>query len=291
MSNPPANTTAALWRFWEEFKAAEPDAVLGGIYAAKGGYHNTRDHHRAGIHRGSPDDYSIQRPADRIGPGNKASALDITFRTAQRGDYRIIAKYSKRLMAAGKSRDKRFYDTDGDTAIVREFFGNVADDGKVDGWSWYRERSASSDPSHLWHIHLSITRAYVDNWSKLAPILGVLLGRDINTPEDDMPLSEADARLVAKHVWEHNLKAGGAAPLAGWPADFDAPARGYLVGKDAAQTAILRNQAAMIKTLGAIATKVDALDEELGAEIREAIAGAQFVADIDVIQEEEARDV
>lgn len=40
-----------LVRFVRQFVAAVPhgDAVNAGIYAAKGGYHNTRDHHRRGV--------------------------------------------------------------------------------------------------------------------------------------------------------------------------------------------------------------------------------------------------
>lgn len=168
----------ALQRFWNEFSAAEPQARMGGIYANKSGYHNTRANHL----RDRPGDYSIQRAADKQGPSDKASAIDITFADAQRSDFRTIAKYSKRLYDAGVRRDKRFYAEDGQTAIVREFFGNTDADRTVEGWSYYREAAASSDSSHLWHIHLSVTRKYCNDWSKLKPILDVMLGRDSDAP-------------------------------------------------------------------------------------------------------------
>lgn len=282
MASPPA-----LVRLFEEFEKGygKPDVTrLNGIYHNKRGYHN-KPVNLPG------SDYSLQHSRDKAGARRYptyGSAIDINFENARlRSDFRDIAVVSNRLLVASRNRDPRL------VKAIREWFGNADLDRQVEGWTFWRTASphsagaASSDSTHLFHIHLSFWRDTVNDWNVVKGVLDVMLGRDINTPEDDdMPIDDADARKIAKAVWEHNLKAGGAAPLAGWPADFDAPARGYLVGKDAAQTAILRNQAAMIKALGAIATKVDALDEELGNEIREAIEGAQFVADIDVIQNE-----
>ncbi len=85
-SNPnPARITDAMWWLWEQLHALEPrDGALGGIYANKPGYHNTRNANKA-------TNYSVRDAVDKRGPGDKAAAIDWTFRSAQRGDYRTFA--------------------------------------------------------------------------------------------------------------------------------------------------------------------------------------------------------
>lgn len=166
---------SALLRLWNEFEKVEPDALLSGIFAAKSGYHNTRANHLADRNGGDPDDYSVQSSLDKAGPSDKAAAIDITFKTAQRSDFRIISKYCKRMMNAMEDRDERlFY---GGKPVVREFFGNTDLDRDVEGWSLYRDRSATSDSSHLWHMHISFHRWAVENWAAVSGVLAILLGQ------------------------------------------------------------------------------------------------------------------
>lgn len=148
---------------WPGLKAAEPSSLLGGILARKPGYHNSRDHLPS-------TDYSVAQFAiDRVGPAHKGSAIDWTFPEAQRGDYTRIAKYTRRLLDAAKRRDPRLY-------AVREFFGNADSDTEVEGWDVAKNRASSSDKSHLWHIHISIHRKYIDDAAAMRALLDVING-------------------------------------------------------------------------------------------------------------------
>lgn len=163
MSNPnPGQISEQLWLFWVAFKKLEPTAKLGGCYANKPGYHNTRNGNRAG-------DYSRQLPKDRLGPGDKCAAIDLTLPLAQ------MKKYSGRLLKSG--RDKN--DPRGN--YLREFFGNVDGNQYVDGWDFQSVSPSSSDSSHLWHIHISILRAYVNDPACFRALLSILRGESVAT--------------------------------------------------------------------------------------------------------------
>jgi hypothetical protein len=210
---------SALLRLWEEFSAAEPKAVFGGIYAAKGGYHNTRYNHQHGIHGGKPGDYSVQTGADLRGPADKAAALDLTFSDAQKSDFRTIAKYTTRLISAMKARDERLFYRG--KMVVRECFGNSDTDRAVEGWSLYRGYAVSSDPSHQWHLHISFFREFVENWDAVKGTLEVLLGQPVDKPappaqdndEDDMPT----AQEIAQAVWSLSMDPRATADRIGAP--------------------------------------------------------------------------
>lgn len=163
-ANPnPAHISPEMWRFWEEFKKIEPTVKLGGIYANKPGYHNYRD--------ALPSwDYSRRLKDDLYGPGQMAAAIDLTFPDAQAGDYKTIRKYSTRLLNSGKDlKDMR-------GNYLREFYGNVNGDTRVDGWDFQYVGPATSDNSHLWHIHLSFIRKHLNNRVAFDAILSILRG-------------------------------------------------------------------------------------------------------------------
>lgn len=161
-----ARIPMGLWVFWAEFQAMEPTVLLGGVYAPKTGYHNTR--------AANPrNDYSVVRAVDRRGPGDKAAAVDITFPEAQRGDYSRIGKYSRRLMRSGKDMaDER-------GNYLREFYGQTDKDRHVEGWDFQLLTEITSDVSHLWHIHLSWCRAYVDDPKATRAVLSILRGETV----------------------------------------------------------------------------------------------------------------
>lgn len=183
---------SALVRLMNEFCDAELDARNSGIYAAKTGYHNTRANHVNDVSGGNPGDYSIKLAVDKRGPSDKAAAVDISFDSARLlGDFSNIAVYSRRLYDACQARDPRLFD--GEQSVIREWFGNTDSDRTVEGWTFHRTTDgssgpASSDSSHLWHIHISFHRAYVENWDAVSGVLDVLLDRPLPTPppEDDM---------------------------------------------------------------------------------------------------------
>ena len=189
MSNPsPARITAPMWRLWTDRPVAS--WLLGGIYADKRGYHNTRAANQARW----PGNYSITLPLDRQGPSDKAAAIDYTMTAAE------MRRRTGFLVAAADRRDPRLF-------AVREFYGTV-DGANVHGrikdsreGAW---RRSTSDSSHLWHIHISFLRAYVNVWAELAPVLSVLRGETLaqwqaaqDIEGDRMSVEEARAGAIA----------------------------------------------------------------------------------------------
>jgi hypothetical protein len=163
-ANPnPARVTDAMWEFWLAFRRLEPGVELGGIYADKPGYHNIRAALPA-------SDYSVQAAADRQGPADKAAAIDLTFPSAQRGDYSTIRRYAARLLGSGRDPD----DERGD--CLREFFGQANADSAVEGWDFQAVTPSTSDSSHLWHIHISFVRAHLDDPRAFGAVLSILRG-------------------------------------------------------------------------------------------------------------------
>jgi hypothetical protein len=171
-----------MWWLAQELRKREPGSMFGGTYARKPGYHNTR----AAL---PSSDYSVQLPADKRGRPDVSSALDWTFPDAQRGDYVTIAKYSARLLRSGQDpHDTRL---DG----WREFYGQADRDSYVEGWDFQRGQPATSDKSHLWHIHFSELRENTESYANKQLLLDVLDGVPFGglpnrTMEDDMPAGQ-----------------------------------------------------------------------------------------------------
>ncbi len=193
----PARVTGAIWNLWTGFLAYHPTAKLGGVYAVKSGYHNYRDALQS-------TDYSVQLLADKRGPGNKASALDITLSDS------AMRTHTKRLDVAARGRDPRLYTPAG--PVLREFIGTL--DSKtvycyvLTGGVALGVRNAQGqlvnsgpdpgrDKSHLWHIHLSIIRQFCDNFIALDGVLSVLRGETLaawrRRTEDDMSAADVQA--------------------------------------------------------------------------------------------------
>lgn len=169
-SNPnPSRVTDVMWNFWERFHAIEPSVQLGGFYAFKRGYHSTRLDNI----RNWPGNYSILDWIDKQGPGDKSSAIDLTFPEAQRGDYSRISKYCRRLMAS--SQDPNDPRLNG----LREWYGQDDADSAVEGWDNRYNRPATSDSSHLWHIHISFSRGLVNDSHTFNAVLSVLKGETL----------------------------------------------------------------------------------------------------------------
>jgi hypothetical protein len=174
---------------WEEVSRAIGNVQLSGIYANKSGYHNTRWANWSG-------DYSVTKTADKKGPGDKASALDITFPEAHQGNYSRINLYTKRLFEAIRARDSRLWING--VPVLREVIGNI--DGRARGLDCYTFVETARDNSHLWHIHKSLTRQFAASWTALAGIVSILTG------EDDMPtakevVDELLKRRIAPNQW------------------------------------------------------------------------------------------
>ncbi|MFY1660913.1 hypothetical protein [Micromonospora sp. WMMD1274] len=216
MSNPnPARISDPMWRLWTEFSAFEPAVKLGGIYADKAGYHNRRS-------ALAKTDYSVEDlAADRQGPSDKASAWDLTLPEAK------MKLYSKRLADACKSRDPRLF-KDGQP-IIREFIGTldgktvycyVLTGGKPLGVGADAGPDPGRDKSHLWHVHISLIRKFINDWEAIAGILAILKGEPIEareevdmTPNESAQLGYVDGRVLAMasgtDTVRSDLKGGG----------------------------------------------------------------------------------
>jgi hypothetical protein len=169
-SNPdPGHITDAMWYLWERLHELEPSSKLGGIYAFKSGYHSSRKDNQ----NNWPGNYSIVDAEDKGGPSDKAAAIDWTFPDAQAGHYDTIKKFATRLLNSG--------DDPGDHRLDgwREFYGQCDTDTHVEGYDFRYNQTATSDPSHLWHIHLSCDRDKVTSTENMDKLLSVLRGDDM----------------------------------------------------------------------------------------------------------------
>lgn len=175
MTNPnPTRITSAIWRLWTDFKARESRALLSGVFASKSGYHN----YPAAL---SSSDYSLRDlAADRRGPRQYASALDITLPDA------AMRTYTARLDKAARARDRRLYTPRG--PVLREFIGTldsktvycyVLTGGRPLGVNGDAGPDPGREKTHLWHIHLSIIRQFCDDWSALDGVWSVLVGEPL----------------------------------------------------------------------------------------------------------------
>lgn len=71
---------------------------------------------------------------------------------------------------------------------VREWYGNTNGDQRVDGWNNVANRVASSDSSHLWHLHLTFDRRRLRDMDVMRRVLAALLG----TPTDTVTEGDDD---------------------------------------------------------------------------------------------------
>lgn len=162
----PYATTQLMYNFVQACLKLAPGSKNGGTYANKPGYHNRRD----SLPR---NDYSRVRALDLKGPADKAAAFDWTFPDAQAGNYATIKKFSTRLLKSGKDpKDER-------GNYLREFYGNANGDRWVDGWDFQIVTGVSSDSSHLWHIHFSFMRAYLNDPKAFDAVLSILKGESL----------------------------------------------------------------------------------------------------------------
>lgn len=182
LANP--NTTRisdAIWRLWRCFDRRVGSALLGGIYANKSGYHNYRN-------ALSSSDYSVRNvAADRRGDGTRASAIDLTLSSS---DMRLL---TGRLDRAARGGDPRLYVHDGPT--LREFIGTlngvtvycyVLTGGVPLGVGADSGPDPGRDESHLWHIHLSFIRQYLNDHYALDAILSILIGESLQSWQERM---------------------------------------------------------------------------------------------------------
>jgi hypothetical protein len=195
--------TDAEWWFWLRLRELEPTSQLGGILAWKSGFHSTGEYNR----KNHPGNYSIRDEPNRTGPWWqwKASAVDWTFPEAHQGNYERISRYTRRLLASAKdSNDPRL------DLILYEFFGQADNDRVVEGFNEWKESDATSDISHLFHLHFSVLRkACADFWAFWA-LLTVLMGWSVAQ-------------------WRASLPGGGSQPAPVTPATIGGSPDMYMI--------------------------------------------------------------
>lgn len=189
----PGKAYPATLKLYNEIIDGIPGARGSGIVAAKSGYHSSRNYNRARF----PGNYSIELAEDLQGPGDGAAAIDITPRGS--ADMRRL---TKRLQDAFNARDPR-------VRALKEFYGSLdttnGRNGSVFGLGKKSSTGAPyvtyADKSHLWHLHLSIFRKYVNDWDALRGIAEVLTGKASGidpkpsapaTPTPSTPKNNAD---------------------------------------------------------------------------------------------------
>ena len=185
----PAVITDAAWWLWLRLHEMEPATLSGGFYAQKRGFHNKGtavvDHGQGN----SKTDYSIRHAINRSGAGmTHSSAFDWKFPDAQRGNYTTIDKYTSRLLKSALNPSDPRLDL-----ILFEFYGQADSDKQVEGYDEYREQHATSDPSHLWHLHFSFLRSKCADFWGMWALLTVLMGWSVehwraSLQEADIPL-------------------------------------------------------------------------------------------------------
>jgi hypothetical protein len=121
------------------------------------GYHHSRN----SLPR---DDYSVVLKRDQGGPGDAASAIDITP-----PDREHQTRLTRRLRRAIEAHDARIW------RCVREVYGSE-DGTTVWGWDLATNSASTSSISHTWHIHVSFYRDTLDRTALLAGVADVLAG-------------------------------------------------------------------------------------------------------------------
>lgn len=199
----PNRITDALWWLVCMREALEPElSANGGTYGNKPGSHNIGANlpdHGEGDPR---TDHSIRHAWNRSGPWwkTKTAAHDWTFRDAQRGDYRTINKYTRRMIAAMSDPDDLRPDQ-----VVFYTLGNTDTDTVTEGYNELKNGPEySGDTTHAWHRHDSFFRNIVGDFQAMWKVLTIDMGwtyaqwQQSITEEDDMPLTKTDGELVWK---------------------------------------------------------------------------------------------
>lgn len=171
-------STANLNYLADEWEKLYKSAVLSGIvgdlaHAKRGGYHISRQDQAS-------NNYSVVRPDDKIGPSDRAAAIDMTMNTVD------MIKCHTRLKTAWKNRsqDPRFkyinawngWDGQGDAGRYDVIAGTIT--------------FATSD--HKWHIHLEIRRRYVNDRAAMDAILSLLKGETYTNAKDEDDMNQAE---------------------------------------------------------------------------------------------------
>jgi hypothetical protein len=192
--------TGAMYGIYDRiaphFRTMRKSGIVGNA-AHLSGYHRSR---KALLDAGRVNDYSIQAPADKDGPELAAAAIDISYGPDE------MKRVTRRLMDACRPDGNGNYDPR--IECVREFFGTL-DGRNVTGWNRYRTNRpvgyVTADKSHLWHIHISIFRRYVDDKDKMRALADVIAGIPATQPLTPTPAPQEDDLPTPEEVWKADI--------------------------------------------------------------------------------------
>lgn len=161
--------------------------------------------------------YSVSRTSgDRSGgDANWCTAMDI-WGIAQ-SDLHAMCKRLDAAVRAGRLEK------------ITEWYGNFGGDTRVDGWDNIADRLASSDSSHLFHLHMSFDRGRADE--DHSDVLAVLIGEiDVNASDvqqiwqNDMARNGRNMADNLGETWAGVQQANAKLDKLGSPAQVDIPA-------------------------------------------------------------------
>lgn len=176
-------------------------------HLALGGILGDRESHTYGYHRSRNwcarwstwqprPDYSISHADDQEGNGECASALDIT---PQGGNAQAVMRVmTARLIDAIDNRDPR-------ARLIAEVYGtrnNTSVTGRLYG------APATSDDSHLWHVHVAGRRRFVEDADAWHHIIDVILGLPFRYPADSQKWSDTVTRDEVIKLIDERLRDG-----------------------------------------------------------------------------------
>lgn len=247
---------AAIAAAFDRLDVARPDwsLQLSGILGDAShtyGFHRSRNWDARYSSR--KPDYSIQRDLDRQGDGDAASALDI--KPSGPNAVQVMATMTGNLIRAIDNRDPRarylaeVYGTRNGTSVVGRLFG----------------RPATSDSTHLWHLHIASGRKWSDDATAWNAIVDLILGKPYRPAPTDPEWSDHMTRDELVHLIREEIRDGLQAVEFGGDRGFwtEDTAPNLHTAPDNADRARLDRLTGHLGTLG---QRVDALESKAAAE-------------------------
>lgn len=179
----PPNLAALRIKLLNHWKLSPSAIGIRGDVNHLRGYHRSRNWIRNSKYCTNRS-YSVSETAGNKsgGDGRWVCAMDITLPRD------LLLAVCRRLDAAVRA---------GKLEKITEWYGNLNGDQRVDGYDNIRNVSATSDSSHLWHLHMSFDRGKAnDNHDD---VFRVLTGTETTGGGDDMYCKHGDQGFA---VWE-----------------------------------------------------------------------------------------
>lgn len=143
----PPNLSKLIDQLCEFYKVPRGHVGCKGDPSHRRGYHRSRRFLISSAYAKNRS-YSVKEKGNDGGHPDWLSALDISL------DAKRLIPMCRRLDKAVRA---------GQLEKVAEWYGNLGNDNRVDGYDNVRNAVASSDPSHMWHAHISFVRSHAND--------------------------------------------------------------------------------------------------------------------------------